>query len=385
MSTSHAPATSVLQLDETIAMILKYMDLRNATKARAVCQSWLRLVKEADLEPLEAGCSKQQRKLGLENQQRLEAALALKNQVWTAAHTAKLALHLTNQQAITGEMRHKLVNWLIEVHFKCCWGVESCLYLTMQLLDLFLANNAVARNKFQTLGVVAFKVACDYTKVSCYSLFELSWITDHSSTETDITAMEKKIRTMLQKHENGPNPIDFLPRFSQAANLEFTKDTNNGYNKSSSIMLYFIDMALLNETLAHTRPSLIAAAAIMCTLRVLGRSDWSEKLRHYTTYTRETVAALADTLIANGRVCTALADTLVAKSGVFTAEPKTQTAHDRAGITSAIKIKYTSKRLGGVGDVLDSTGKALNDGCLHMLGDCYETYLQTAVPVSCGP
>jgi len=141
-------------------------------------------------------------------------------------------------------------------------------------------------------------------------------------------------------------------------------------------MLYFIDMALLNETFAHHRPSLIAAAAIMCSLRVLARSDWSEKLRLYTTYTRETVAALADTLIANGRICIALADTLVANGGVFTALANTQVAHERAGITGAIKIKYTSKRFGGVGDVLDSNGKYLNDGCLHMLKDSYDNYLK---------
>ena len=112
-------------------------------------------------------------------------------------------------------------------------------------------------------------------------------------------------------------------------------------------MLYFIDMALLNKTLVHTRPSLIAAVAIMCTLRVLGRSNWSAQLKHYTTYTHETMAALADTLIANGVVCSALLD-------------NTQIANGRARITWAIKNKYTSQRLGGVGDQVD-------DGCLHIL------------------
>ena len=42
--------------------------------------------------------------------------------------------------------------------------------------------------------------------------------------------------------------------------LESTKRTNQQYTKSYSMTLYFIDMAFLDETLAHTRPSLIAAA-----------------------------------------------------------------------------------------------------------------------------
>lgn len=369
---SNAHTYSVLHDRDVMMLVMKQIDQETAMMVRVVCTLWRTSVKEAKLEPLEAGCSEQQRKLGLENQQRLEKALALENQVWTAAHTANLAQHLTNQEEITAKMRHELVNWLMHVLFKSCPGVESCLYLTIQLLDLFLANNAVARNKFQTLGVAAFKLACNYTNVSCHRLSELAWMTDYSSTEEDITAMENVIHNQLQEHKNDPNPIDVLPRFSQAGNLEFTNHTNDGYSKSSSIMLYFIDMALLNETLVHIRPSLIAAAAIMCTLRVLGRSDWSAQLKHYTTYTHETVAALADTLIANGGVCSALLD-------------NTQIANDRAGITWAIKNKYTSQRFGGVGDVLDPDGKTLNDGCLHMLCDCYENYPLTAVPVSRGP
>jgi hypothetical protein len=81
----------------------------------------------------------------------------------------------------------------------------------------------------------------------------------------------------------------------------------------------------------------------MCTLRVLGRSDWSVQLEHYTTYTRKTVAALADKLIANGRASTA----------------------------SAMGLKYTSRRLGGNGDQVGADGKTLNDGCLHILANYY--------------
>lgn len=100
---------------------------------------------------------------------------------------------------------------------------------------------------------------------------------------------------------------------------------------------------MLDASLVQTRPSLIAAAAIMCTLRVLGRSDWNRHLDYYTTYTRETVAKLADQLIANGRAST----------------------------PSAIELKYTSQRLGGKGDQVGADGKTLDDGCLHVLAEYY--------------
>jgi hypothetical protein len=93
----------------------------------------------------------------------------------------------------------------------------------------------------------------------------------------------------------------------------------------------------------------------MCTLRALGRSDWSVQLEHYTTYARKTVAALADKLIANGR----------ASSTIVLHRP------------SSIVPKYTSWRLGGYGDEMGADGKTHNHGCLHML-DNY--YAKTAPP-----
>jgi len=69
--------------------------------ARAVCKSWKRLTKEANLEPLEAGTSAQEQLLGLLSQQHLEEALALEGQVWTPEHTAALSQHLILQEKVS--------------------------------------------------------------------------------------------------------------------------------------------------------------------------------------------------------------------------------------------------------------------------------------------
>ena len=54
--------------------------------------------------------------------------------------------------------------------------------------------------------------------------------------------------------------VSTLTWWSTCRQLESTKRTNQQYTKSYSMTLYFIDMAFLDETLAHNRPSLIAAA-----------------------------------------------------------------------------------------------------------------------------
>jgi hypothetical protein len=302
-----------------------------------VCKSWRKSVKDAGLEPLEAGCKQKEMARGRECQKDLEEALARENQVWTAELTAKMAQHLTDQQEITAEMRYQLVNWLIEIHFKFKCHRQLSLYLCIKLVDLFLAYNKVPRVTFQNVGVSAFRLACNCEDEIRPNISDLSFITDRSSSEQEIIDMQNKILEQFKENLKHPNPATYLYRFSEAAKLNFTKSSNIAYSKNYSIALYFIDTAMLDATFVTTRPSLIAAAAIMCTLRVLGRSDWNKHLDHYTTYTRETVAKLADQLIANG-----------------------------CEVPSAIELKYTSKRLGGVNDEVGA------DGCLHVLAGYYK-------------
>jgi hypothetical protein len=83
------------------ALVTKEMDVSTAMKARAVCKSWKRLVKEADLEPLEAGGSDAEKALGKEGQQHLEEALALEIQVWTPQHTDNISKHLSKQEEVS--------------------------------------------------------------------------------------------------------------------------------------------------------------------------------------------------------------------------------------------------------------------------------------------
>ena len=82
------------------ALVTKEMDLKTAMNARAVCRSWKRLTKEADLDPLEAGASAEEQALGRQGQQHLEEALALENQVWTPEHTTIISQHLTKQAEV---------------------------------------------------------------------------------------------------------------------------------------------------------------------------------------------------------------------------------------------------------------------------------------------
>jgi len=88
------------------------MDLKTAMNARAVCKSWKRLTKEADLDPLEAGASAEEQALGRQGQQHLEEALALEVQVWTPEHTTALSQLLNMQEEVSLAMLCYRVDWL---------------------------------------------------------------------------------------------------------------------------------------------------------------------------------------------------------------------------------------------------------------------------------
>jgi hypothetical protein len=99
---------------------------------------------------------------------------------------------------------------------------------------------------------------------------------DDGNSEQALVTKHMDLRTAMSRRQRCP----------KAARLETTERVGLQYTKSHAIALCFADMALLDETLTRTRPSLIAAASIVCTLRVLGCADWSKQLEHYTMLAR---------------------------------------------------------------------------------------------------
>ncbi|EKX42938.1 hypothetical protein GUITHDRAFT_140808 [Guillardia theta CCMP2712] len=281
--------------EDIMALVMKFMDMNTALNARLVCKSWKKLVSDANLQPLEANLKGEELQTGLDAQSLLLTNRRLENNIWTQSHACSMRTHLSRQETVTEEMRTVLVNWLIEVHFKFRYR-EPCLHLTIQLLDRFLARRVVPRRRYQTAGVTAFLLGCKFEERQNPHVGDLSYITEYSSTRQNIVDMEREMLLQLGFDLVQPKPSCFLERFSKAAGLETTQRIDGKMSVSHSITLFFIDVSFLDYTCCGTKPSLIAAAAIMCTLRVLNRSEWTEKLAYYTGYSRYEVKMIADKL-----------------------------------------------------------------------------------------
>ncbi|CAK9137914.1 unnamed protein product [Ilex paraguariensis] len=88
----------------------------------------------------------------------------------------------TVQRDITQSMRGILVDWLVEVceEYKL---VPDTLYLTVCLIDWFLSQNYIERQRLQLLGITCMLIASKYEEICAPRVEELCFITDNTYTK----------------------------------------------------------------------------------------------------------------------------------------------------------------------------------------------------------
>ena len=77
---------------------------------------------------------------------------------------ATTPVYMDNQPYINERMRSILIDWLVEVHMKFKLFPET-LYLTINIIDRYLAKAEVKRAKLQLVGVTALLIASKYEEI----------------------------------------------------------------------------------------------------------------------------------------------------------------------------------------------------------------------------
>ncbi|XVF74113.1 hypothetical protein PTKIN_Ptkin13bG0034100 [Pterospermum kingtungense] len=124
--------------------------------------------------------------------------------------------YMAQQYDINERMRGILIDWLIEVHYKFEL-MEETLYLTVNLIDRFLAVQQIARKKLQLVGITAMLLACKYEEVSVPVVEDLILISDKAYTRKEVLDMEKLMVNTLKFNLSLPTPYVFMRRFLKAA------------------------------------------------------------------------------------------------------------------------------------------------------------------------
>ncbi|KAK8728392.1 hypothetical protein OTU49_009267 [Cherax quadricarinatus] len=181
-------------------------------------------------------------------------------------------------QVVTGKMRAILIDWLVQVHLRFML-LQETLYLTVAIIDRYLQRErTVSRSKLQLVGVTAMFIASKYEEMYSPDIADFAYITDKAYTKNEIRKMEVNILKTLDFNVSYPLPLHFLRRNSKAGSVDAAQHT---------LAKYLMELCLPEYCMCHYKASMIAAAALCFSLKVLDGSPWNDTLVYYSCNTEE--------------------------------------------------------------------------------------------------
>ncbi|XP_057975474.1 G2/mitotic-specific cyclin-1-like [Malania oleifera] len=190
--------------------------------------------------------------------------------------------YIAQQFDINERMRSILIDWVIEVHYEFELMDES-LYLTVNLIDRFLAAQPVLRKKLQLVGITAMLLACKYEGVSVPVVADLILISDKAYNRKEVLGMVEYKSTFFFAGILGININSryFLSLLSLMRSFLLL-------NQLELLSFFMIELCLVEYEMLKFPPSLLAAAAIFtaqCTLN--GSRQWSKTTEWHTCCSEE--------------------------------------------------------------------------------------------------
>ncbi|XP_016543947.2 G2/mitotic-specific cyclin S13-7 isoform X2 [Capsicum annuum] len=196
--------------------------------------------------------------------------------------------YIDSQPEISEKMRAILIDWLIEVHHKFELNPET-LYLTINIVDRYLAVETASRRELQLVGISAMLLASKYEEIWAPEVNDFVCISDQTYSHEQVLTMEKQILGQLEWYLTVPTPYVFLVRFIKAS-LPDSEMEN---------MVYFLaELGLMNyETIIYC-PSMIAAAAVYAARHTLNRTPfWNGTLKLHTSFSEAQIIECARMLV----------------------------------------------------------------------------------------
>ncbi|OMO50401.1 hypothetical protein CCACVL1_30461 [Corchorus capsularis] len=184
------------------------------------------------------------------------------------------------QKDINASMRAVLIDWLVEVSEEYRLVPET-LFLTVNYIDRYLSGNLVNRQQLQLLGVACMMIASKYEEISAPQVEEFCYVTDNTYCKDEILQMESAVLNYLNFEMTVPTAKFFLEQFVHAAQIN--QDQSLQFDCLAN---YIAELSLLEYTMLHYSPSLIAASAAFLAKFILSPSKkpWDSALGHYTLY-----------------------------------------------------------------------------------------------------
>jgi hypothetical protein len=182
--------------------------------------------------------------------------------------------YMSLQRDINERMRAILIDWLVDVHERFRL-VPEVLYLTVNIIDRFLSECAVARQKLQLVGVTAMLIASKYEEIYAPEVRDFVYISDRAYEREEILHMEAVMLNVLKFDLTIPSALKFLERWLKVAGAS---------EREQYFAKFCLELCLVDyRTLRHA-PSMVAASCALVSRRLIAQREWDETLYAHTGY-----------------------------------------------------------------------------------------------------
>ena len=155
---------------------------------------------------------------------------------------------MSKQKDINEQMRAILVDWLIDVHLNFNFNKET-LFQAIWILDTYLSNEIIPRNKLQLLGITCLFISCKYNEICYPKTNEFIFATDNAYDVKELLNMEKEILKKLEFNILSPTSIQFYDILAKIFNFG-----SEHYNLGR----YFMESNLIDYNKIYYSSSIIA-------------------------------------------------------------------------------------------------------------------------------
>lgn len=176
--------------------------------------------------------------------------------------------YMDKQTDINEKMRSILIDWLVEVHHKFKLVPET-LYVTVNLIDRYLAAKPVTRNKLQLVGVTAMFIAAKYEEIYAPEVKDFVYISDKAYAREEILRMEAVMLATVNFNITAPSAYAFLQRFVKVAGFMKPDET-----REERLCSFLVELTLQEYRMVKYLPSVIAASAVCLAQKMLHNGVW---------------------------------------------------------------------------------------------------------------
>lgn len=190
------------------------------------------------------------------------------------------------QSDVTPQMRATLVDWLIYVHrkFKLLLPV---LPLAINILDRFLSERPVSKDKLQLVGGVALLIASKFEEIYPPEIDDFVYASDYIFSKDDVIRMERSILNTLKFAISVPTTHCFLAHYLRVTDADDT---------TCQLARLFCDATLVDYGMLQYMPSMVAAASLrLAQLTSNAGSSWGNAIQRQAGFgERQLVPCMTD-------------------------------------------------------------------------------------------